>query len=356
MEFYSNTENNNPIVKYVHGCGTNGTGIISFFSCNLRCPFCFAQKYSYHDSFFVLDTQRRINCNPHDSARYIIEFLNKYPDICFIQLTGGEPLLNNSRMQETIETLKLIQPYSKANIRLIYQTNGIFIKDSDRLNYFVDNILKLDKLDILFELSLKGTNENEFYVLSGGLSQNLYSNQLKSYWLLKNICSKHINVVARLGTGHHRNTIQFIYPDTKKSMFLRDDWSNGFIEVYDDTTKRFGSTKMIAECINAEGDGSMNNYLHRSIPAISRCINSFCITTRGGNKAILRAAELVNQPFLNNAYSVDYTNDYNEFKKYFEPMGNPAHSYCGRNEFNAFSRVNCPKNCCFYPENANKSN
>jgi hypothetical protein len=152
-----------------------------------------------------------------------------------------------------------------------------------------------------------------------------------------------VNLVARLGTGHHRNSVHFIDPDTKKSMFTREMWSEEFEEVYNDTLAHSACSRMISETINAEGDGGINNYLRRSIPAIARCSKAACIISR---KHPSKAVERIENEFkLIIPYSSNLNKDYQEFREYFEPMSNPSHAYCGQDEFNHESRKQCNSNC-----------
>lgn len=346
IQIYKNLGQGNRSVKFIEGCGKYGIGIISFYGCNFKCPFCFAQKYSYSTVKFPLDSQRRIEITSDELSNDVIEFLRKHPKICYVQLTGGEPILNDSRSEETIKSLSMLNREINKKVRIIYQTNGYTIGQKSELPSFFYELKKLENIEILFELSIKGTNEDEFAILSGIQNRQGFEFQLRSYWLLRNLEFHNINVVARLGTGHHRNTVHFINPITKKSLFCRKNWSSEFKEVFDDTTKRFKQNKMVSECINAEGDGAVNNYVHRSIPAIARCLDKGCLTSRKESKAILKASN----SFILPSNVDELPKDYSDFLRDFEPMGDPAHNYCGRDEFKPQSRSDCPKECKYYPK------
>jgi len=97
IPLYKNLSNGNQTVKFVRGCGPNGIGIISFYGCNFRCPFCFAQKYNYSTREFPIDSERRVYLNKDDFAKDIVEFLKMYPNICYIQLTGENQLSTRSK-------------------------------------------------------------------------------------------------------------------------------------------------------------------------------------------------------------------------------------------------------------------
>lgn len=331
------------IIKKLSSCGPFGSGIISLFGCNFQCPFCFAQKYSYAP----LDSAHKKDFVPGDIANAIIEWSRDNPKSCYLQITGGEPILNEVRINDIVQALIQADRVAQKDLRIIYQTNGSFLGKQNQVPPAFNSLGSLKRTAILFEISFKGTNPNEYSILSGTSNPDGFYNQCKSYWLLKSLVDKNISVVARLGCGHHKNTIHFVNPDKDaRSMFLHQSWDAEFSRIHEDMSKTYGKKTMLAECINAEGDGAAHSYLHRSIPAIERCLKIGCITTRNRSKAIERICSQghihppthVNPGHFNNAYL--------EFLRYFEPMGEPAHGYCGRNEFLQAYRKSC-NNCQF---------
>lgn len=345
VEIYRNTTKGNKIVKYVPTCGLKGAGIINFFGCNLKCPFCFAQKYSYPDTKLgvELDTKNRINLDGPQLTLKISEFIDAYPDICYLQLTGGEPIKSNTDLNEIIHTLIALDD---RGLRIIFQTNGLVLgRTPDASIEIISKLQNLEQAHVLFELSLKGTNPLEFQELSGSGIQEWSQFQYGAYWALSKICDgySHLNLVARLGTGHHRKSISFVLPDKNEPMFLMKNWSPEFKEIYDDMATRTGFEKMVCETVNAEGDGGVNNYLRRSIPALARCAMHSCIQSRIEDS---KASQRVSQ-----TYGVDIPTNtrlqetYDEFIGLFEPMGRPDHNYCGRNEFPIESRNSCSFTC-----------
>lgn len=73
-----------------------------------KCPFCFAQKYSYADTAHGgdLDSKRRMDIDYSQLTQKIFEFLDVYQDICYLQLTGGEPIKTFSELTEIIQTAR----------------------------------------------------------------------------------------------------------------------------------------------------------------------------------------------------------------------------------------------------------
>ena len=347
ISIYKNTGLGNDIVKSVNWCGPYGTGIISFFGCNLQCPFCFAQKYSYSNPNWgvFLDTKRRIIVNKSLFKECILDFIRKNPTTCYLQLTGGKPIKYLGDLDEIIEVLVDLDEYG---LRIIFQTNGLTLgRDPEQSSKFLLRLEKLSESFVLFELSFKGTNPQEFQILSGLDWDDGYRMQTNSYWVLREVCnSRHnLNVVARLGIGNHRKSISFVYPESRSPMFLKDNWSQEFLNIYEDLANRSGYARMVCETINAEGDGSVNNYLHCSIPALSRCAKAKCISSRiVDSKAVKRVKET---PKFGDKIPTDTDLEeyYLEFLKFFEPMKSPAHIYCGRDEFTREFRRNCNPKC-----------
>jgi len=343
VDIYRNTGAGNDIVKFVNGCGTYGTGIISFFGCNLECPFCFAQKYSYTYPDLFLDIKRKVIVNKSLFEESILDFIRKNPTHCFLQLTGGEPIRSIGDLGNITDILLDIDKYG---LRIIFQTNGITIGRNPELSENVLSKLEtLSKSFVLFELSLKGTNPGEFHILSGTGWKDGYRLQTDSYWVLRKICdlSRNLNVVARLGIGNHSKSVSFVYPENRSPMFLRENWSIEFSNIYEHLAYRTGYEKMVCETINAEGDGGVNNYLYCSIPAISRCAKAKCISSRiMDSKAVKRVNETfgVLIPIDTNLQA-----HYLELLEFFEPMKSPAHIYCGRDEFSREIRNNCDPKC-----------
>lgn len=266
-----------------------------------------------------------------------------YPSVCYLQLTGGEPINTQSDLNEIVNTLLNLD---HRGLRTIFQTNGLLLgRTPDVTNEIFSALRDLEHSHVLFELSMKGTNPLEFQTLSGLGVEEWYQFQCEAYWALRRICDKssHLNLVARLGTGHHRKSITLVYTDSGEPMFLKRNWSPEFKEIYFDIATRTGFEKMVCETINAEGDGGVNNYLWRSIPALARCAMYSCISSRiEGSKACQRISQRYG---INIPTNTGFREAYQEFVGLFEPMDKPAHSYCGRNEFPRESRSFCPSEC-----------
>ena len=76
---------------------------IRFAGCNLRCKYC-DTKFSY-ETKFSLETQE------------ILQKTKKYYPVKLVEITGGEPLLQN-------EIYNLIESLHKDNFKILLETNG----------------------------------------------------------------------------------------------------------------------------------------------------------------------------------------------------------------------------------------
>lgn len=234
--------------------------VVSFYGCNFKCPFCFAQKYSYSGYGLEIDSNHKIALTTEEFANYLIEFIKVNRNICYIQLTGGEPIKSLKELTETTEALLKANEFLKRGnilIRVMYQTNGYFLGSLKAIPSKLLELKNLTNIAVVFEISLKGTNPREFVLLTGTKNEEGFYNQIRAYWLLKEAFKiySNINVVARLAIGHHRKTIHFYDFEKQESFFKRKNWAKEFEDVFIDNTLKISQAKMVCECINAEGDG-----------------------------------------------------------------------------------------------------
>ena len=162
---------------------------LDFYGCNLRCPFCWTINKPLWWS--PDEIYERIKCR-----------FNKYYNsglgvaITYLRITGGEPILNRERINHLLDLFNLIDNAIKQdkvyeiwktrkspqNLRgrknIKIQTNGIMIP---RLcEYFIKELKNFNNISFTFEVSLKGTNPDEFSVLSGGLNKEKFFEQIKA--------------------------------------------------------------------------------------------------------------------------------------------------------------------------------
>jgi len=194
--------------------------------CNLSCLFCWSpasRPDETGDSVTKMTPQQIIKgttTNLRDKSK------------AFIRFTGGEPTLQWPAITEVLELLVQITP---PRLPILFQTNGIEIgKGNIDLNFLVSEPSQY----YLFEVSFKGTNEEEFSLLTGKSSE-LYEFQLTAYDKLTELSQLHknIQVVAVLGVYHSAtlrpSRFAFVNPDTDEILFEdTTNWNPHFASIW----------------------------------------------------------------------------------------------------------------------------
>jgi len=140
------------------------------------------------------------------------------PSNVFIRFTGGEPTLYWS---EIVQIFNLFQGnHSTSQIPVLIQTNGVEIgKESIPLNALAST----SRLQYLIELSFKGTNREEFSILTGRPPE-LYERQLKAYEILGDLSHKRPNLSVAAVLGIYHSSVR-----GKKSKYVFVNPTNGRI-------------------------------------------------------------------------------------------------------------------------------
>jgi pyruvate-formate lyase-activating enzyme len=309
------------------GCGNCKELVLRYCNCQLKCVYCFAISYAWQSNWI------------NERVKTIKQAFS-LKNFDWIRISGGEPLLNKKHTRELIETFLLLDRSVDEPLRVIIQTNG-FALSKKEIQTELKRILSIENLQILIELSLKGTNSREFSLLTQRKG-DLYSRQIKGYEFLQEITSKNgISVRARMGIGPHSKSIIFVYPDTfpKKgeigksieAMFHPSKWSYDFNMIFKSEIHSYGY--MAIEDINVT-EGGINARINLNIPAIVRLLE---------RKLILDRANVVNTysdfasrastsfPWLTNGQKVDLETQYREIRSKFSIV--PADAYLGKKEF-----------------------
>jgi hypothetical protein len=204
---------------------------------------------------------------------------------------------------------------------------------------------------MLFELSLKGTNPNEFHLLSGQDS-HIFRKTVDAYWRLGEFVDSashaQLSAVARLGIGHHEKSLALINPRRgEEMMFLRENWHESFARVHANSAI---DGRMACETMNTTR-GSPRTMTDRWFPAIARMVLRRCLVDRRHPRSkywtspsfpLMKSVIPAIRPKLRARLERQYHED---FLKNFLPMRHPAAIYCGRGEFSVKARMNCPRAC-----------
>jgi len=319
------------------GCGGCQELALRYCNCHFECIFCFAISYAWPSRWKSAKPIRK--CSPIEIAESIKReiALKKYD---WVRISGGEPLLTIKRTRELIETLFLLDRSVDSPLRIVIQTNG-FAVSNKKIQTELEKLLATENIQILIELSLKGTNNIEFSLLTQRKPE-LYSNQINGYDVLKEITSgNHISVRARMGIGSHSKSIIFVYPDTFptkedkmkpiEAMFHPSKWCDDFEQLYQSEYRSYGY--MAIEDINVT-EGGINARTQLNMPAIVRLIDRKLILDRANVvNGYSDFARMANRsfPHLTNSQKAHLETQYSEIKSKFNIV--PAQAYLGKKEF-----------------------
>lgn len=205
--------------------------------CILRCEFCWSPA-SRIESL----KEPIINMTPSEVSEKTMDKI-KYPSRSFIRFTGGEPTLYWEELLEVFESLA--NNKKTANIPILIQTNGVLIGKGDvDLNKL--NAKPIRNLKFLFELSLKGTNAEEFEILTTK-PKEIYEHQLSAYdkFMIAQKNNPNLSFVTVLGIYHSSITGQkskyaFVYPSDGIVMFDKHKpWDQKFEHIWNDSEKKW---------------------------------------------------------------------------------------------------------------------
>ncbi|MEM0265368.1 MAG: 4Fe-4S cluster-binding domain-containing protein [Candidatus Methanomethylicia archaeon] len=201
--------------------------VIRYWGCNLKCPLCFAQSYAYRG-------ERKSRFPLKVSLNEVLRQVGaeEARDILWCRIEGGEPLQSFQHMIMTVKLAIGILNLMKKSIRVIIQTNGIWLgKDENNIIEFC-RLLKeeISKTNlringrIAVEISFKGPNLLAAKIYSGKFDVDILNLQIKAFTnLIKNV---------REDFWNKENYIVAVYPvagfgpDLEKFTFIPLDPEN----------------------------------------------------------------------------------------------------------------------------------
>jgi len=229
-----------------------------FVDCILGCDFCWSSE-------FKPKTTKKLNVElrPNQIIQNTIKNIVK-PSTSFVRFSGGEPTLHWKTLLHVFRYFA--EDDLLVNIPILIQTNGISI-GMGTTNIFELNRPPFNNLKFLFELSLKGTNSEEFELLTR-TSKKLYTHQLTAYKILKN-CHNHnpnLSFITVLGIYHSsikgkHSKFAYVYPSDQTLMFDgHRPWDKEFENIWNETKRKW------AEPFRRYPKGLWENVLHRCGP------------------------------------------------------------------------------------------
>ncbi|WP_297212064.1 MULTISPECIES: 4Fe-4S cluster-binding domain-containing protein [Thermodesulfovibrio] len=258
LQRHYNAPKNQPHNKTIaiQKCGNYPYEIsLRFAGCQLKCGACYSASYSWHPCF--------INSNRVVNNKTINDLVNDYnalptgqPPYNWMRIVGGEPLKNQNYVDFLFNFLKSIQNTHIFNNKVIIQTNGIYLGQellgnqntnfSNILKQHLNDLKKIHpQLQIVIEISIKGSNANEFQLISQS-NPNLFQYNIGVYNALKNLNISNLRptVVAGFGINESlllpgsrvsKNTrILTILNSNRTPIFHNSGWSPDFKNLYND--------------------------------------------------------------------------------------------------------------------------
>jgi len=226
---------------------------IRFAGCNLKCGLCFASGYSWPDKYLTKSTVTNEKTSEDVVKDFkAIPYPVGYDCYNWLRVLGGEPLLNEKYIDFLFDVLiRLGQTDAKKfNNGIIIQTNGIYIGrgNTSQIRKRLEELHGVNpSVKIAIETSIKGTNPDEFALLSQQPSEELFKCNLRSYFALKGLNLPNLRPMIVAGFGVNESFL-LREGDSKERMTIISKnkpcyhptlWVTEFRELYDDFTETY---------------------------------------------------------------------------------------------------------------------
>jgi len=266
---------------------------LDFAYCNLRCSPCWAKQcphedhfncyrngYGYKESFSAEEILERMVCRSVKTNEYV-EKKRTFQ----IRVTGGEPLLSRERWNHLVDVLNSLdrrldpkQPDYRGPLdnrlrdygrhkqqkrkRVVIQSNGISLGDTIPVDDFTDVMKNLRNLAILFHLSVKGSNADEFGLLTKG-DEKLFARQIGLISSLNETrrLAGNFDFQIVFGFFHsneyvlwnpHENKPMLTQPDLSFLDLVKRNWTRTFVEPLDFRLRMVEKAQTIQRCLKED--------------------------------------------------------------------------------------------------------
>jgi len=225
-----------------------------FAGCNLSCGLCFASGYSWPDRFLKSKnvTHKKTMEDAVSDFRQISSPKND-SGYNWFRVLGGEPFLNDEYTEFLLKTLLKISSIDSAkfNNGIIIQTNGIHIGkgNTDLIRIYLQQLYDQNpSVIVTIETSIKGSNMEEFKLLTRTQSDELFKWNLNSYFNLKRLGLSNLRPMIVAGFGVNESFLlregnskfrMTIISGRNMPCFHPSLWDDNFRKLYEDFTKEF---------------------------------------------------------------------------------------------------------------------
>lgn len=221
-----------------------------FAGCNLGCGLCFASNYSWPSQYLksrTVTSEKTVEDAVRDFEE--IPLPEGFESYNWLRILGGEPLLNDEYIEFLFQTLLKICTHGKRfNNGVIIQTNGIHVGRSNtgRIKSYLQELFQQNpSVIVAIETSIKGTNPEEFGLLTRTRSDDLFKFNLDSYFNLRSLSLPNLQPTVVAGFGPNERFLlrqgeskdkMTVTLDGKRPCFHPDLWNDDFSRLYEDFT------------------------------------------------------------------------------------------------------------------------
>lgn len=227
---------------------------LRFAGCNLKCGLCFASGYSWPDKYLkqkTVTSEKNVDDVVEDFKA--IPYPSGHSHYNWLRVLGGEPLLSDKYVDFLFEVLIKISEIDsqKFNNGIVIQTNGIYIGkgNTSQIKKYIEELYKTNSsVKVAIETSIKGTNPEEFKLLTQQSSEELFNYNIRSYFALKqlNLPNLRSMIVAGFGVnesfllreGNSKERMTIVCKDNRPC-YHPDLWASEFHELYVDFTSAY---------------------------------------------------------------------------------------------------------------------
>lgn len=224
---------------------------LRFAGCDLRCGLCFASGYSWPELYLTRKTvtsEKTVDDVVEDFKA--IPYPSGYRSYNWLRVLGGEPLLNDKYVGFLFEVLIKISEIDskKFNDGIIIQTNGIYVGkgNTNQIKKYLEELYNVNSsVKVSIETSIKGTNPEEFQLLTRQSSGELFKYNLNCYFALKQlnlpnlrpmiVAGFGLNESFLLGEGKSKEKMTIISQENKPC-YHPALWTKEFTQLYNDFT------------------------------------------------------------------------------------------------------------------------
>jgi len=255
QESYGSTDKKSERTIAIQKCGNAPYELsLRFAGCNLRCGLCFASGYSWPDKLLQRKTVTDMKTVDDVVEDYeAISYPVGHSHYNWLRVLGGEPFLNDKYIDFLFKVLIRICEIDsrKFDKGIIIQTNGIYVGkgNTGQIKKYMEDLYEIDpSVMVAVETSIKGTNPEEFKLLTQNPSAGLFKYNLRSYFELKGLNLPNLRPMIVAGFGINESFLlkegkskerMTLISKNNKPCYHPGLWTNEFRELYDDFTSEY---------------------------------------------------------------------------------------------------------------------